>query len=157
MIAYAVNYLSCTPPTLERLVTLIPAARLDERPDADRFTAREALAHLVDTEQFTFARMQTAYETPGSGVVAFDPDELATKHRYGDQPIEETLARFRKARAETLGWLLVLKSEDYRKHVNHPEFGALTIDDMVGMLLGHDLYHLEHLSRFVGERTAGTW
>ena len=154
---YVVDSMLFAPQTIERMLRQIPESRLDERPTAERFTPREAIAHLADWEAIFLSRMQTAVEIPGSTVILFDEGELAVENNYGAQHVFESLARFQRCRAETVAWLQGLSPEQFRRHVVHPEKGQQTVDDLVAFTYAHDAYHLEHLAQFLGERTAGTW
>ncbi|HRF58678.1 MAG TPA: DinB family protein [Fimbriimonadaceae bacterium] len=146
-----------TPDILERMVALIPASRWDERPDPERFSAREVLAHIADYEPIYLSRMQTAFETNGGAVIAFDPDELAASHRYHESDPAEMLKRIREDRAIMVGWLQGLDADDFKKSYVHPLYGTVSIREAAEDLAAHDLYHLEQLSHVLGEKMAGTW
>lgn len=156
MIAYTIQGLAFAPTILERMFVRIPDGRMDER-QGDRFTPREVIAHMADWEPIFLSRMQTAIDSPGATVMVFDEEELAREHRYAEQDPMDSLARFRRARLETVTWLLGLAPEDFRRQIHHPERGTLTIDDQAMVVYAHDAYHFEQLAVFLGERTAGTW
>lgn len=146
-----------TPDILERMLALIPTSRLDERPDPERFSAREVLAHIADYEPIYLARMQTAYENNGGAVMAFDPDELAATNRYHAANPGDMLRRIRQDRAITVAWLQGLDEEELRKTYVHPIYGPVSIREAVEDLAAHDLYHIEQLTHVLGEKMAGTW
>ncbi|MBX7135305.1 MAG: DinB family protein [Fimbriimonadaceae bacterium] len=154
---YVIESLRLSPAIIARMLTQIPESRWDERQDPDRFTPREAIAHLADWDAIFLSRMQTAVEIPGSTVILFDEAELALENNYAGQGVAESLARFERCRGETVAWLIGLTPEQFKRHIVHPEKGSQTVDDIIAYVFSHDLYHFDHLTLFVGERTAGTW
>ena len=44
-----------------------------------------------------------------------------------------------------------LPESDWEKTAEHPERGAISVRDQAGMLIGHDMYHIEQLSGLLGE------
>lgn len=135
----------------------MPQNRWDEASGTDRFTPREVVAHLADWEPIFLSRMQTAINSPGSTIISLDEGELAKKHNYAGQSVEECLSRFRRARMDTVAWLQGLSGEQFRRTVAHPERGTMSVDDIIGYLYGHDAYHVEQLVEHMGDKTAGTW
>jgi hypothetical protein len=141
------------PLTVRRLVELIPAHRRDERLIPERFTPREIIAHLADWEPILLQRMKTAYETPGTTIEVYDEEEMARLNRYDLKDPLEQAELFIKHRCVTADFLRNLQPDDWKKTVWHPERGVLSIEDQANLLIGHDLYHIEQLSAYLGNRS----
>lgn len=154
---YFINVMEFGPVTMARIVNRIDPHRFDERTDPDRFTLREAIAHMADWEPILRGRIRTGVETPGATIEAYDEGELADKNAYQTKNVSESLETYRRERAETVRYVQGLSDEDLQKHFIHPERGPLTISDMVYMMNGHDLYHIEHLTQYLAEKTSATW
>ncbi len=157
MNAYLFPGLEFGPRIVERLVAQIPASRHDEKTNPDRFTLREAIAHLADWEPILRARIEKAIAEPNSPVNGIDEGIRAEEQGYGSWDVAEQLAVFKKERAKTIATLQTLAPEDWGKAIVHNEKGRQTVADQANQLLGHDLYHIDHLTEFTHEKIAGTW
>jgi hypothetical protein len=146
---YAVPGLELSPIIVERIVERIPSAKLDERIDPERFTAREAVAHLADWEPIMRARIQAAAENPGSTVAAYDEGRMADDHGYANSDPIEQAQILKRERAITVEYVKSLTPEVYRLTAFHPERGEQTVEDFINVTLGHDLYHIEQLSAYL--------
>lgn len=154
---YLLPVLDFGPLTLQRLLTKIEPHRMDESLSPDRFTPREAIAHLADWEPILRGRLETAVNTPGATIAAYDEGARAEEMGYRSWNVSESAGKFLAERRKTQAWLKTLKPEDWDKSVVHPERGVLTVRDLANMLLGHDLYHIEHLTQYLSEKTVSTW
>ena len=151
MNAYLPISIEFGPEIVRRLLRLIPADRLDHRPDPERFTPREVIAHLADWEPIMRERMQTALRSPGATIVAWDEGQMALDHDYaGSDPVEQVtlFARERKVTAELI---CSIQGADWEKTVVHPERGTQSVADLGNLLLGHDLYHIEQLTEILNQ------
>lgn len=154
---YLLPVLDFGPLTLQRLLAKIEPHRMDESLSPDRFTPREAIAHLADWEPILRGRLETAVDTPGATIAAYDEGARAEDMGYRSWNVSESADKFLAERRKTQAWLKTLKPEDWDKSVVHPERGVLTVRDLANMLLGHDLYHIEHLTQYLSEKTVSTW
>jgi hypothetical protein len=154
---YLLSALEAAPMIFERLLTHIPGTRIDEKLDPERFSPREVMAHLADWEPIFRERMRTAVEAPGSPIEAFDEGQRAIEGRYAESDPRERLLEFGHARRRTLELLRRLSREEMARTMVHPERGELSVYDYANMMIGHDTYHVEQLTRYLGEKTAGTW
>jgi hypothetical protein len=145
------------PRIVERLVQQIPVGRYDEKTNPDRFTLREAVAHLADWEPILRGRIEQAIAQPDSAVQGIDEGIRAEELNYGEWDVQEQLAVFSAERAKTIAYLRTLTPEDWGKAIVHNEKGRQTAMDQANQFLGHDLYHIDHLTEFFGEKVAGTW
>jgi len=149
--------LELAPKAFERLVAMIPEKRYDERTDPDRFTLREAMAHLADWEPIFLERIQAGVDNPGSQIFGMDETVRAAEKNYESWDVKESLRIFAEARGQTIRYLRTLSEPQWQTTVTHNEKGPLTAYDQATMMNGHDIYHFEHATQFLGEKTAGTW
>jgi hypothetical protein len=134
------------PKVIRRLVEGLPEPALDERPDPERFSVREVLAHLADWESIFLERMRTAYTTPGIPIEGMDEGERAIAQNYAASDVIEQLELFEARRSKTVSFLRGLAPTDWQKAYSHSERGEVRIEDQANFLLGHDLYHIEQIS-----------
>ncbi len=142
------------PRVIERLTRVFPPERLDERIEKDRFTAREVFAHVADYEQTVLDRIRLANQKPGSQVPVFDPDQHATEHKYGEKDPFREAEVFESRRGMTIDYLRELTVTDLDKTFVRADGKAVTIRDYVGMVMAHDLEHIEQISAYLATEVA---
>lgn len=142
---------------LERLVRRIPASRYDERLSPDRFTLRGVVAHLADWEPIFLERMQGAVAQDGFVITPLDESARAVELNYAGQSVDASLARFCAAREATLAWAEQLSEVQLHHRAQHPERGTLLVSELLGMLAGHDAYHLLQITEYLEQESVGTW
>jgi hypothetical protein len=136
--------LSTTPELWQRLVSTLPGNLLTRVPAAGEWSALNCLQHLLDAERSLFpVRFQdflagqdfTAYDPqkPHADLAALSPEQLA--------------AGFAHQRRESLTLLSGVKDEDLQRSVQHPRFGAVTLEELLHTWAAHDLMHTVQAER----------
>ena len=149
MKGYLFPALSMSPTLLAGFIKRIPASRLDERLDPDRFTPREVIAHMSDWEPIMQERMATAVRAPGSEIIGIDEWERGLAVGYSTTDVDVSITEFEAARTQTIDWLKSLSDKDLSATFNHSELGPMTVREYATNMLGHDVYHMEQLSHYV--------
>ena len=129
-----------TAPRLKALAETIGAKRMLEQPAPGKWSAREILCHLADTElTFAFRLRQTLAEDHHV-VQPFDQDKWAAQ--YGAYQAADALAVFSSLRRWNLALIGSLSPDAWSKPVTHPERGAMTFRTIVETMAGHDTNHV---------------
>ena len=71
-------------------------AELDARPAPGKWTAREIVHHLADSEMTSAIRMRNVIATDNVAIVGYDQEVFAKRLHY-DRPIAASLAAFKAA------------------------------------------------------------
>lgn len=136
--------LSTTPERWQRLVSTLPIDLLTRPPVAGEWSALECLQHLLDAERVLFPVRFRAFLT-GRDLAAFDPRQ---QHAGPDsQTPEQLAAAFTQQRQENLVLLKEVKDGDLERAVKHPQFGAVTLAEMLHTWAAHDLMHTVQAER----------
>jgi uncharacterized damage-inducible protein DinB len=143
---YIRRSLRFTPLIIERLVKQLPDSAFDERFDPDRFTLREALCHLADWEPFFLERLKGAVTQDNFQITAYDEGQLAIDNDYTHQDVRKALERYKAGREAYANYAESLTAEQLDRPAFHPEQGALTAGDLIDIVVGHDVYHIEQNS-----------
>src|SRR5579885_69261 len=146
---YLFPALELSPKAFARLVAQIPEKRYDVTTDPNRFTLRQALAHLADWEPIFLQRIQAGVDHNGAEVQGMDETQRAIEKNYDSWNVQESLKIFAEARSQTVRYLKTLSGEQWTSTVRHNEKGMMTAYDQANMLVGHDVYHFEHASQFL--------
>ncbi len=108
-----------------------------------KWTARQVITHLVQTELALGTRARMALSTPDYQAQSFDQDRwMARETRVsGAEAVDAfvALARF------DLAFFEGLSAADREVAMTHPEYGSITVDWIIHLLAGHQLHHLGQL------------
>ena len=105
-----------------------------------KWSAREILCHLADTELVFAVRLRQTLAEPHHVIQPFDQDRWAATYAPFDAPT--ALAVFTAVRNWNLKLIDTVPKEAFSKRVMHPERGEMTFRTIVETMAGHDLNHL---------------
>jgi uncharacterized damage-inducible protein DinB len=135
--------LNATPRKLEQLIEDLGSERMDQSPAPGKWSPREIVCHLADTElAFAFRLRQTLAED-GHVIQPFDQERWAAN--YAGYEAREALTVFCAVRIWNMSLVRSLPPETHAKPVTHPERGPMTFWTIVETMAGHDLNHLAQL------------
>jgi hypothetical protein len=143
----ALKVLAGTAKKLQGLVKGQATSKLRKRPAPGKWSVREILAHLADTEMVTGWRMRQILGSPGTPIQAFDQDSWAAACHYDKRDPRKALEQFRVQREANLALLKSLAPIQWKHYGAHAERGKETIKHMVWLQAGHDLNHIWQIER----------
>ena len=144
-IAEALSGLAATPRRLEKLAKAFTPKRASARPAPGKWSAKEVINHLGDGEIVYGFRYRKILAEPGSPLVAFDQERWADGVGYGKLPLKTSLESFAALRRQNLAILKLQPAEAWNRVGVHPEYGSLTLRQLVTHLVYHDRNHLSQI------------
>lgn len=138
---YVLSGLRATPQVYARLLENLTEEEADARPDPERFTIREAIAHMADWETIFRERGERIRDEDVPFLPGYDEGALAVERNYAALPVADSLARFIEGRTALLDFFEGLGASDWERKGSRDEIGIITIADLATMILGHDGYH----------------
>lgn len=138
--------LRSTPATLDSLAREVPLDSLFIRPQAGEWSLVEIICHLrdVDTE-VNLPRMQQFIQDPNPFLPGKDTDRWAEERNYISQDPQEALKSFISTRVDLINLLDQLSLEDWKRPARHAIFGPTHLQEMVGIIAGHDRLHIQQI------------
>jgi hypothetical protein len=109
-----------------------------------KWTARQVIIHLAQTELALGVRARMALATPTYTAQPFDQDVWLDREMRLSGP--EAAAAFAAVSAMNLALFETLSSADREIAMAHPEYGSITVDWIIYTLAGHQIHHLEQLA-----------
>jgi uncharacterized damage-inducible protein DinB len=146
----ALKVMSETPERIRMLVTTMGAAGLSRSYAPGKWTVRQLLVHLAQTELAFGLRARMALTTESYVVQPFDQDEWMNFELTTEADV--ALATYESVRAMNLHLFRSLTHEQRQKPFMHPERGAMVVEDIVALLAGHELHHLAQLATVAAQR-----
>ena len=116
------------------------AEDLDARPAPGKWTAREVVHHLADSEMTSAIRLRLLLAVDNPAILGYDQEEFARRLFY-DRPIEASLDAFKAARRTTGEILDCMTEDDWRREGTHTEHGRYTIDRWLEIYSTHAHSH----------------
>lgn len=139
--------LRATPVRLENLLHKIAPERLNVSPQPGKWSLRDIVCHLADTEIVFAFRLRQALAEDRHVVQPFDQDKWAAAYESYDARI--ALLTFSAVRQWNLSFISGLRPDDFARTVHHPERGDMTLKTIVETMAGHDVNHLRKIETLV--------
>jgi len=127
----------------EALVKITPE-ELDARPAPGKWTAREIVHHLADSEMTAAVRFRLLLAEDRPAIKGYDQDEFAKRLHY-DRPHEASLESFRASRASTAELMACLSEADWLREGTHTETGRFGLDTWLRIYAAHAHRHADQI------------
>jgi uncharacterized damage-inducible protein DinB len=122
----------------------------DFRPDPERFTLREVVAHLADYNAIWLDRFVRTKATNRAAFERGDPAQLAIANDYAHADPRASLSRFREGRLAIVNLLKTFADEDWALECIMPApFGPTTLEYQATFLVVHDSYHTAQIAQWL--------
>src|SRR5215470_16724375 len=101
-----------------------------------KWTARQILIHLAQSELALGTRARMALSTPNYAAQAFNQDEwMAKEQELAGQDALDAMMTMNRT------FFAALSPADLATTLSHPEYGALTVDWILNQMAGHQIHH----------------
>jgi hypothetical protein len=120
----------------------IPAEKLEYRYESDKWTIKEVINHLIDSERiFAYRALRFARKdkTPVSG---FEENDYALESNANDRTIEDLLAEYTLVRRASIALYNTFNS-DILKRTGKAGGGDVSVRALGFLIAGHEKHHCE--------------
>ena len=139
-----------TPDALRQLVAGRSPGSLAHAEAPGKWSVRQVLQHLADSEIVGGFRFRYALAQDGSTVPGYDQDIWAQQLRYQDTDPAAAIADFSAVRRMNMVLFDRATPAELARAVIHAERGVETLAHMSRMYAGHDLVHRRQIERILG-------
>lgn len=154
--------LARTPAALRTLLHDLPAEWTEADEGPDTWSPRIVVGHLIHGERTDWIPRARIILAQGSDRRFAPFDRFAQFRESADKPLAELLDELEMLRAENLaileGWSLT--AEQLELEGVHPEFGPVTLGQLLATWVAHDLSHLAQVARVMAKQyrdAVGPW
>jgi hypothetical protein len=119
---------------------------LDARPAPGKWSAREIVHHLADSEMTSAIRLRRLIAEERPAISGYDEEEFARRLHY-DRPIESSLEAIQAARRSTADLLDRLTEAEWGREGTHTESGRYTVENWLEIYARHAHDHAEQIRR----------
>ena len=120
---------------------------------AGKWTAREVLAHLSDSELVFVGRLRFMLAEENPVVQPWDANRWATKFSYRKGDLKTLRETYALMRATFIDLIKGADAADFARPGRHPEHPQYTVGFMAEYMLKHNEHHLEQLDAIRAGRT----
>jgi hypothetical protein len=119
---------------------------LDSKPAPGKWSAREIVHHLADSEMTSAVRLRLLVAEENASIRPYDEKEFATRLHY-DRPVANSLLAFQAARLSTGELLDAMTDADFAKKGTHPEHGSYGVERWLEIYAEHAHNHAHQIRR----------
>lgn len=135
------------PQLLKETLAACPGEALDFKPGPGKWSVRDIVFHLAESEVHAYVRARTIIAEPGNPVLAYDQDQWAATLDPASQPLEEAVDLFRLLREMLARQLRALPHDAWERHLMHPQRGAMNLEKWLEVYEHHLPVHLAQMDR----------
>lgn len=124
-----------------------PEEALALHPIPGKWSAREIVHHLADSETVSGMRLKRLLVEDKPLIQGYDQEAFAIRLNYNAREIDPALEAFRSARANTAQLLDSMSEEDWRREGTHSESGPYSAEDWLRIYAAHAHNHAAQIRR----------
>jgi hypothetical protein len=143
------DVVSDTPRRLAQLLDTIGPERLETQPAPGKWSARDILCHLADTELVFGFRLRQTLAEDHHVIQPFDQDLWAK--RYPGCDARSAVGTFSAVRGWNIALIRSASPADLSKPVTHPERGTMTFQTVIDTMAGHDRNHIKQIEAIASQ------
>src|SRR5688500_5121160 len=132
-----------TPDRIRQLVEPWSEARFQRSYAPGKWSARQVLIHLAQTELALGTRARFALTQSGYTAQPFSQDDWMPLDAHVDA--RTALDAYLTLRRLNLAMWRALTPDQMNRRFTHPEYGELTVGWVMAQMAGHDIHHLSQL------------
>jgi hypothetical protein len=124
-----------------------PATSLGAHPIPGKWSAREIVHHLGDSETTAALRLRKLLVEDKAVIEGYDQDQFAIKLRYNERDIEPALEAMKAARQTTSQLLRVMNEDEWKREGVHTESGHYSVEKWLQIYADHAHNHAAQIER----------
>lgn len=124
------------------------------RPYPGKWTPNEIIGHLTDSEWVFGFRVRLILCEEKPTILGMDQDLWVAGQRLNDREPKDLLEMFRGLRSYNLAIWKQMTPADFARVGKHNERGEESLAQMLRMHAGHDLSHIDQITRYLAAASA---
>ena len=141
---------SAAPRRLRASLAGLDDSDLRQRPHPGKWSIKEIVAHVAESEMMCAARVRFVFAQPGTAFVGYDQDIWARAFAYNDlDPLafEQAIELFTVLRSIVRRVFDQATDVEWRQSGVHPDFGPVTLRQLLELYADHGERHIAQILR----------
>ena len=147
-----IAHIAEAPTHLRKAIGGLTDEQLDTPYREGGWTVRQVVHHVPDSHLNAYTRFKLALTEESPAIKPYDEAAWARLSDSRDTPVETSLALLESLHDRWTRLLRALSADDFRRTVNHPENGVMTLDTLLGLYAWHGRHHVAHITSLRGRR-----
>lgn len=143
--AAAIAKIEATPATLRAAVDGMSDAQLDSTYREGSWTLRQVVHHLADSHVNAYTRFRLGLTEDHPTIKPYDENKWAALEDARAMPVGVSLELLEALHSRWVTLLRSLEPASFDRSIDHPENGAMTIDQLLAMYAWHGEHHIAHI------------
>jgi uncharacterized damage-inducible protein DinB len=143
----AVDAIAATPSALRAAVKGLTDAQLDTPYRPEGWTVRQLVHHVADSHMNAYTRFRLALTEDNPTIKPYDEAAWAELPDARSLPIGVSLDLLDRIHERLVHLLRATKDADFRRTLQHPENGPMTMDSLLAVYAWHGRHHTAHVTR----------
>lgn len=135
------------PPKLKDAVEGLNDEQLDTAYRPAGWTIRQVVHHVADSHLNSFCRFKLGLSEDTPTIKPYEEAAWAEMADSKDTPIELSLNIIDGLHARWTRLLKSMSNTDFEKKINHPERGAMTLNQLLALYDWHSRHHTAHITK----------
>lgn len=145
----ALQQLEETPAELRRLVANVDAARLSTPEAPGKWSVRQVLAHVADSDVVLAWRLRMILAQDRPPIQGYDQDAWSQHLGYDEVDVQQSLEVITALRHWNLRLIKRATADDLQRVGIHSERGEESVAHLMKLYAAHDLLHLNQVNRIL--------
>lgn len=141
-----IDDITALPARLRDAVEGLSADQLDTPYRPGGWTIRQVVHHLPDSHTNAYVRFGLALAEEGRTVGTYDEKLWAEQPFARTGPLEPSLALLDGLHARWAATLRALDESAFRRTIQHPDHGTISVDDLLNLYAWHSRHHVAHIA-----------
>lgn len=137
--------LSTSPQVMARLLENLGEGEANFHPNLERFSIREAIAHLADWDDIFLSRMKKTRDQDNYTIEPIDEGQRALDFHYAQTDVFAQLHLFAERRHRLIEFLQTLTHQQWQRTSLHSELGPMSLEALAPLVSRHDTYHIQQI------------
>ena len=142
-----IDAIDAHPGAMRAAVAGLSDAQLDTPYRDGGWTARQVVHHVVDSHVNAYVRFKLAVTEDHPRICTYQEAVWAELPDAKTAPVEGSLAILDALHPRWVSFLRGLADEDFRRTIDHPEAGDITVDVLLEIYGWHCPHHEAHVTR----------
>jgi uncharacterized damage-inducible protein DinB len=135
-----------TPAKLREAVKGLSAEQVETPYRDGGWTVRQLVHHLADSHLNAYTRFKLALTEDEPTIKTYEQERWAETVDARTAPVEVSLALIEGLHHRWVMFLKGMSPADFARKFNHPEWGPLTVEKLLGMYAWHGRHHVAHIT-----------
>lgn len=141
-----IKQLEETPRELRKAIGGLTDEQLDTPYRPEGWTVRQVVHHLPDSHLNAYIRFKLGVTEQHPRIKPYDQAAWAETQEAKTAPVDISLALLESLHTRWVMFLRNLKNEDFKRTLDHPEDGTMTLDKVLQLYGWHGRHHVAHIT-----------